>query len=185
MASCSCFLLSVEVLAATQHLGWEPRLREQGRGAVGHGDLLALLQARKHLSWKWHLWRWSRSKNWWCPSISYNFLFECLDLYLKSAISPLKTLIWSVLLGHSKNYVRVIMCQVLHCNSWFLRKNTKNKEVRLLLSSFHKGLEGKWSAQGRVGKRRCWNVTHAVLLATVFHCLSIWISQLNRQILPL
>lgn len=54
LAGCShfLFLFLVEVLAAMQRLSWESCIREQGHGAVGPGSLLALLQARKHLSWK-------------------------------------------------------------------------------------------------------------------------------------
>lgn len=62
------FLFSGEVLAAPQYLGWESRLREEGYRAVCHGNLSALLQARKHLSWKWYLWHWSRNWNWWGSS---------------------------------------------------------------------------------------------------------------------
>lgn len=64
-----------EVLAASQHLCWQPRLREQGDEAVGYGNLSALLQARDHLPREWYLWHWPRNWNrWWSP-ITLNYVF--------------------------------------------------------------------------------------------------------------
>lgn len=64
------FLFLVEVLAAAQCLSWESRLQERGFGGISYGNLSALLQARKHLSWKWHLWHWFWNWNWWSFLIS-------------------------------------------------------------------------------------------------------------------
>lgn len=87
-----------EVLTASQHLCWQPCLREQGDKAVGHGNLSALLQARDHLPWEWYLWHWPRNWNrWWSP-IAFNYIFKLPDLHLSPVMTAsLKTMTVSAL----------------------------------------------------------------------------------------